>query len=182
MRSIILTLALSVVLAVSGCELAGNDTFSFWCGKQLCDWQVQNGEIRPAPTWHPSDHGVELLTDGVSISQAIRPVAPLFSTGEPTFYSGECLRIDLIANAIDGATVSVGLDFGSDGTIDQQKAFTSALHWDEQPLALILKDDAPSLRVHLIKTGGGSAVLGKVSIRLEEDNLCTSARNTETNP
>ncbi len=165
-------------LAASGCELATNDTFSFWCGKQLCDWQAQNGTIRPAPTWHPADHGVELVTDGVSISQVFTPQPPLFG-GTPTFYSGECLRVDLVANIIDGATLSVGLDFGNDGTIDQQKPFSSAIHWDEQPLALILPEDATSLRLHFIKTGGGSAVLGKVSIRFEEDALCTSTRNTQ---
>jgi len=91
-------------LSVTGCPLDDDPGFDDWCGDRLCHWDLADGDIRKAPTWHDRDHGVELVGPHVTLTQ------------RPDIASVACLEFKVIADIDPAAAVYVELDFRGDGT------------------------------------------------------------------
>lgn len=98
-----------VLLAVTvGCyetDVIDDAGFQFWCGEQLCAWELHEGDIARVPTWHEHDYGVELLGAPVLLSQQAQR-------------SADCLRLELIADVDPVAMLSIEIDRDADGDID----------------------------------------------------------------
>ena len=161
-----IALALALLPALGGWDSCGssltNDpSFDLWCGQQLCDWHTDSGAALRVPTWHEDDWGVELSGNPAGISQLLVEK----DDSQPT-----CLRFETNSNIDDGASVTVGLDFGDDGTIDEQVPVPSS-HWESVSFLMATRAWYPSVRFLLRKTGDGRAVLAHMLVAGEGSTL-----------
>jgi hypothetical protein len=150
-----------LLLLASGCPLDDDPGFDDWCGDQLCRWDLQQGEIRKAPTWHERDLGVELVGGDVVLQQVDADVD-----------SVACLEFKVIADIDPAATVSVEMDFLSDGIPDYSVRLPSA-SWE--PLSFLVS--APTwykgVTLTIRKESEGHAVLAR--LEMSDGHGCTGA-------
>jgi len=154
------TLAAIACLALAACPLDDDPGFDDWCGDRLCRWNLVDGEIRKAPTWHERDYGVELVGPHVTLAQ------------RPDISSVPCLEFKVIADIDPAASVYVDLDFEADGSIEYSERIPSA-RW--QPLTFLVNAptwyDAVALTIR--KESDGHAVLAR--LELGDGQGCTGA-------
>ena len=155
-----------LVTAQYGCSSSfslADPEFELWCGSALCAWEVEEGSVRRVGTWHPDDHGAELLGDPVVISQR--------ALIDPEV---ECLRATALIYAEVSASVYFEIDIDDDGSVDLRFASGSS-SWEpvtgtcSVPFAAEPNDCwscRRPLRVRIRKTGGGSAILARVNLEL----------------
>lgn len=154
-----LALAVLGVLA-SGCPLDDDPGFDDWCGDRLCRWEVDQGSIQKAPTWHERDLGVELVGADVVLRQidAVDSVA--------------CLEFKVMADIDPAASVFLEMDFQSDGTTDYRERIPSA-SW--KPLSFLVS--APTwyqgVTLTIRKESEGRAVLAR--LEMSSATGCTGA-------
>ena len=151
-------LALMTTL-LSGCPLNDDPGFDDWCGEQLCKWQLQEGEIRKAPTWHERDFGVELLGDNVVLAQ------------KSDTSSISCLQFSVIANIDPAASVYWEMDFLSDGTIDYRERIPST-QWNQLTFLVSAPTWYKGVTFFITKESAGTAVLARLEISQAEG--CTA--------
>jgi hypothetical protein len=112
MNRFVLIVLMPVFLVTMGnyCEtdLIDDPGFQFWCGEELCAWQLEAGAVRKAPSWHEHDYAVELVGAPVVLSQQA-------SRGFPS-----CVRLEVIADVEPRAMVSIEIDYTGDGSVDWQ--------------------------------------------------------------
>lgn len=125
--------------------------FDWWCGDVPCAWTVDEGSVRRVATWHERDYGVELVGAPVVLHQDVELTEP------------SCLRFVLVADVAEDAQVSVEVDAGIDGVVDETVPLPSAA-W--QPLTLVAsRAVAPGLvRYVLRRIGPGRAVLADIVV------------------
>jgi len=159
MRSGIALAALGC-LVLCACPLDDDPGFDDWCGDRLCHWELVDGSVAKAPTWHDRDYGVELVGPHVTLTQ------------RPDITSVACLEFKVIADIDPAAAVYVELDFRADGTTDYREQIPSA-RW--QPLTFLVS--APSwydaLALTVRKESDGHAVLAR--LELGDGHGCTGA-------
>lgn len=98
------SVALWIGLTGFSCELdvVEDPGFQFWCGEQLCEWYLREGEIARVPTWHEHDYAVELVGAPVHLEQTFA-----------TRVSG-CVLVELIADVEADAMVTIAIDEDQD--------------------------------------------------------------------
>ena len=147
-------------LSLTGCPLDDDPGFDDWCGDRLCHWELADGDIRKAPTWHERDHGVELIGPNVTLTQ------------RPAIDSVRCLEFKVIADIDPAAAVYLELDFRGDGTSEVRERIPSA-KW--QPISFLVNAptwyDAVALTIR--KESDGRAVLARLELGDSQD--CTGA-------
>jgi hypothetical protein len=149
-----------VCLALTGaaCPLDDDPGFDDWCGDHLCHWNLVEGQIAKAPTWHERDYGVELIGPTVTLAQ------------QPNIDSVPCLEFKVIADIDPAASVYLELNFRADGTTDYRERIPSA-RW--QPLTFLVSAptwyDAVTLTIR--KETDGHAVLAR--LELGDGDGCT---------
>jgi hypothetical protein len=151
-KTVFILLALALLL-VPGCdeEVINDATFRLWCRDTLCEWRLDAGEVRPAPTWHAGDRGVSFEATPTTISQALR-------------WNPACVKVRILADLAPSADMALAVDFDDDGKIDATLPFfTTGFEPYETVLGLPVSD-VPS-RVFVTKRGTGRAVLATLSIR-----------------
>lgn len=135
--------------------------FDVWCGDRLCAWELEKGEIRPAPTWHEGDTGVEL----VGLDTAISQLAPAETS------DGHCIRVTLVADVEESAEVRLQIDVYGDGTIESDDRIPTS-DWRKLTYLMRLPDLYERVRFRLTKTGPGRAVLANIGAEIEIDEAC----------
>jgi hypothetical protein len=146
--------AVAVAALVAGCnDLIEDSTFRAWCGDALCNWTLESGSVRKAPTWHPNDYGVELVDTPTAISQS-------------TDKTAKCITFTTVADIEPSAQVTIGLDFNRDGTVEyEQPIAATGFHQAEtQVTAPALYD---GIRFVVTKKGAGRAVLAEIRAKAE---------------
>jgi hypothetical protein len=140
-------------LGADGCdgEIIDDRGFDLWCGPQLCAWETERGTIRPAPTWHRGDQGVELLGPDTAISQS-QDVDQL---------DGSCIRFTMLADVALTTDVALELDILADGTVDHVERVAGA-HFAPIEFRLGLATPYRGLVFRLVKQGDGRAVLANI--------------------
>lgn len=128
-------------------DLIDDPGFQFWCGEELCAWQLEAGAVRKAPSWHEHDYAVELVGSPVILSQQ---ASRSFSS---------CVRVEVIADVEPSSMVSIEIDYTGDGTIDweapvNQQGFRTVA-WEFRSGAAPERDSIFSVR----KMGEGRAVI-----------------------
>ncbi|HET6147611.1 MAG TPA: hypothetical protein VFH68_08765 [Polyangia bacterium] len=155
-----LALALLAVLA-GGCPLDDDPGFDDWCGDRLCRWQVAEGSIRKAPTWHERDLGVELVADQV----VLRQIDDVDSVA--------CLEFKVIADIDPAASVFLEMDFLSDGGAPDYRQRIPSASW--RPLSFLVS--APTwyhgVTLTIRKESEGHAVLAR--LEMSSATGCTGA-------
>ncbi|HEY8074617.1 MAG TPA: hypothetical protein VIF62_10910 [Labilithrix sp.] len=137
-------------LGAKGCDndILSDPTFRLWCGDSLCDWKVEQGSVRRAPTWNEKDYGVELVDTPTAISQVV--------TDSP-----KCILFTTVADVDPSAQVTLGLDFDADGTIDAEQPIAATGFHSTQ-----IQVSAPAyysgIRFVIQKKGAGHAVLAQM--------------------
>lgn len=148
------------LLGMTACPADDDPGFDDWCGGHLCRWNLVDGQIAKAPTWHERDLGVEMVGPHVTLKQ------------QPNISSVSCLELKVIADIEPAASVYIELDFRADGTTDYRERIPSA-RW--QPLTLLVK--APSwydaVELTIRKESGGKAVLAR--LEFGDGQGCTGA-------
>jgi hypothetical protein len=144
------TLAILTTL-LCGCPLDKDPGFDDWCGDTLCAWQLQQGEIRKAPTWHERDYGVELLGSSVVLAQ------------KSDTSSVACLQFSVIAKIDPAASVYWEMDFLSDGTIDYRERIPST-EWNQLTFLVSAPTWYDGVTFYITKESAGSAVLARLEI------------------
>ncbi len=140
---------------VTACETDVIDDvgFQLWCGEQLCNWILEEGEIRKVSTWHEHDYGVELVGSPVLLSQPVQ--------------SGACgVRVEVTSEIDEAASVWVEIDGDGDGVIDQEVVVPSSdgyrsWAWD---VGVDLTDEGV---IYLRKAGEGHAVVARLRVVAE---------------
>ena len=158
MRTIGKLALLCFVLA--GCPLDSDPGFDDWCGETLCKWQLQQGRIQKAPTWHERDYGVELVGSNVVLSQVSGTA------------SVACLEFSVIADIEPAASVYFEMDFLSDGTIDYRERIPSA-RWDELKFLVSAPTWYEGVTFYITKESAGHAVLARLVVA--PGSGCTAA-------
>jgi hypothetical protein len=154
----LLLLTPALLGAKCGESIIKDPNFDLWCGETLCNWQVEQGQIARASTWHERDYGVDLIGETVQLSQRGE-----FGDDRPS-----CLSYDLLANIDGKAEVQLEMDFDADGTIE----FTQVL-----PLGawqtLSYKAPAPTwyraIKFSIRKHGEGHATLARIRVGADID-------------
>lgn len=165
------TIKTTLLAALACLVLGGADTcgpppltqdpgFDFWCGNRLCAWNLEYGAVQRVPTWHRSDFGASLVGPKVSLWQDIDTSASYV----------ECFKITLQADTDEGVDLALSFDFYKDGSVEYSHPLVSD---DFRTVVYELK--APSyfdqLRLRIVKTGQGRAVLTRV--RIDSSTGCT---------
>ncbi len=144
--------AIVLAFVLAACEpILSNNGFDLWCGDSLCSWDVEKGDIARVSTWHPDDHGVELVGPEVVLSQI----------DDSTWWELSCVRIEALVDVEGDAQLTVGADLDNDGTIDA----SSALHGsDFAPTRAILPlpGTFEGIRFVLSKRGPGRVRLAQL--------------------
>jgi hypothetical protein len=159
-RPLWLLLALTPALGGAKCgeSLVKDPGFELWCGETLCGWQVEEGRIARAPTWHERDYGVELIGPSVLLSQRGE-----FGEDRPA-----CLAFDLLSDLDGRASVVLEMDFGDDGTVEFSQVLPTG-PW----ATLAYKAPAPSwyrtIKFSIRKRGDGDATLARIRVAADID-------------
>lgn len=161
-----LVLATTVALIFSagwtcGPPVTTNSGFDLWCGKTLCGWTVDQGEIARVPTWHRSDYGVELVGDLVVISQLL----------DEHTRQGKCYQLTLQADADAGVDLKFQMDFFDNGTIDYTRTLEGS-GWQRLDYPITTPISFDNVRVKVTKTGSGRAILNMLRVHDPGEN-CT---------
>ncbi len=137
-------------LGARGCDndILSDPTFHLWCGESLCDWKVETGSVRRAPTWNEKDYGVELASTPTAISQTV--------TDSP-----KCILFTTVADVEPSAQVTLGLDFNEDGTIDTQQPI-AATGFHSVQIQVSPPEYYSGIRFVIQKSGAGKAVLAQM--------------------
>lgn len=142
-------------------DLLGDGTFDLWCGEELCEWEVEEGDVRPVSTWHEADKGAELLGETVVLGQ----------TAEFSQWDADCILFTLQADHADSASLRLTLDFQDDGTDEYDANLVSDAY---KPVSYTitppLNYDRVRFRVH--KAGSGQAVLAAVRAQAVSNTEC----------
>lgn len=150
---LVLVLAAMTSVLVAGCddELIDDATFRLWCLDELCSWKLEAGKVRPAPTWHKDDYGVELVETPTVISQDLKK-------------SAECLVFTTVADVAPNAQVTVGIDFTGDGVADYEQPI-AAVGFREVTTKVTAPRATSVPRIFISKKGVGKAVLAQIRLR-----------------
>lgn len=157
--------ALPMVLALvlAGCDdLVDDSSFQLWCDGSPCAWEVEQGSVSRAPTWHERDYGVSLDADPTVISQVV-PASRIMHT---------CLRFDVIVSTSRGSELRLELDFDDDGTIELERTLDRN---DHAPDVFFVGVPIPSdgVRIRLVKYGPGAASIAQLRVRgVADDEGC----------
>lgn len=156
-----------VVAALFGCGGGGlhlaDPELELWCGNGLCAWDVEQGSVRRVGTWHPDDHGAQLVGDPVVISQRAH-----------IDWDVPCLLATALIYADTGAVVYLEIDIDDDGSVDRRVSVSNS-SWEPVTTSLSVPFAAPPegcwscvrpLRVRLRKTGSGTAILARADLSL----------------
>jgi hypothetical protein len=153
----------SLLVACPETHLLNDVSFDMWCGKQLCAWDVDAGEVRKVATWHARDSGVELVGSPAQISQVTETE------------DVDCIRFELIANVEASARASVQLDFNADGTIDFEQVIPTQ-KWEPSEFLIRAPERYDGIRFVVRKAGPGRAVVAQVGAVSAETAECGGER------
>ncbi|MFH1469304.1 MAG: hypothetical protein ABIO70_33275 [Pseudomonadota bacterium] len=164
-----LTLTALGITVLSGYSSCGEDIladpgFDLWCGDQLCTWEVEEGEVEKVPTWDERDEGASLVGPAVAISQ-------------PAAVSGlgaRCIYFTLLADADEGATLRLQLDFLDDGSVEYDQEIP-AEDWENIGFHITTPDWYDGLRFRIRKDGDERAVIAQVRAQSVPYDDCTAA-------
>lgn len=136
--------------------------FDIWCGKELCSWTVEQGQVKRVATWHRSDHGVDLVGPSVVLSQ----------TSEATSKDVTCLDFRVQADRDDDVSLIVQMDFLADGSVEYSHPLASD---DFQSVGYSITPPTwfERVKVTVRKTGAGRAVLSQ--LRVSKGSGCQEA-------
>jgi hypothetical protein len=150
--------------ATAGCASGGPDSaepsnpgFVFWCGATPCNWEVDEGSVHKVSTWHRHDYAVSF--DG--------PDRTRISQFRDTRFVG-CLHFDVTAKIDKDATLTLGVDFNNDGTIDLSQ-LQPELPWRNVPFTIPTPTAYQGLRYSLLKQGAGTAQVAHVLVSTLDD-------------
>ncbi len=151
----------------SGCDssLVGDPTMDMWCGKTLCTWTIDKGDVQRVATWHRSDYGVGLVGDEVIISQH----------SAQSLYTTDCLEFRLQADHDDGVNLFIGLDLTGDSGVE----YSQPLNSDKfRPSIFYLRPPLRPLSTRFVvrKTGKGAATLAEVKIKKVNSEHCVGVQ------
>lgn len=160
---ILVALALTQGGATECGQIIDDRGFDLWCGEELCNWTLEKGEVRRAPTWHDADSGVEMVGDDVAISQDT-PVEDA---------DGHCVRVTMVADVEESAEVRLAVDVNVDGTVESDERIPTS-DWRKLTYLLRMPEGYQGVRFRLSKVGSGRAVLANIGAEIAEESACTS--------
>lgn len=126
-------------------------SFDTWCGKVLCDWDTDRGQIEPVPTWHTADLGVSFVSTSSQISQLL------------TTSVTRCFLFDMIARVETEARLVLRLDFNDDQLIDFEQLVPD-VPWETWPFVVQAPIEYDGVRFILHKQGEGLAVVAQLRV------------------
>ena len=168
-RSMRLGLAATGLLAALGCDPEWSypnfqpRSQRLWCGENLCDWSVIEGQAVKTTGWHERDPGVLLSGARASLSRLTRVDAPE-AGAQPL-----CLWFKLEAHTGEGTLLRLQVDLGDDGSVEHGEALRNGDNaassfvdegppWGPRHLPAVGPSGAPA-RVVLSKEGPDDAYL-----------------------
>jgi hypothetical protein len=157
------TAALAALLVLAGgCfDLVDDYSFQLWCGDVLCAWDLEEGRIERAPTWHEADYGVSFVGDPAAISQLVP---------ESNLYVG-CMRFEAITAVDSDAEVRLELDFEDDGSVELERTLERA-DWENTLFYVNPPIAYAQVRIRLVKYGEGRAVVARLRVRDASPGQC----------
>jgi hypothetical protein len=172
LSSVLLGVATLASMGATDCgQIIDDSGFDLWCGANLCEWQVEAGEIRKVPTWHESDAGVELLGGDTKISQLT----------DVNNFDGTCVRFEMVADLDDSVDLRLQLDVWGDGTYEYDERIPAS-DWRQLSYLVRLPATYDGVRFRLYKRSEGRAVLANIGAVIAEDRVCTSPPLVVTPP
>jgi hypothetical protein len=147
-------LAMLLVLGGGCFDYVDDYGFQLWCGDVLCAWDLEEGHIERAPTWHEADYGVSFVDDPTAISQLV-PSTHL--------YHG-CMRFEAITAVQANAEVRLELDFEDDGSVELERTLERA-DWENTLFYVNPPTRYDQVRIRLVKYGEGWAVVARLRVQ-----------------
>jgi hypothetical protein len=164
-----LALAVAGLLAALGCDPDWSypdfqpRSQRLWCGEQLCEWSVIEGQAAKTTSWHDRDPGVRLSGARASLSRLTRVDAPEAGAQPP------CLWFQLEAHTDEGTSLRLQVDLGDDGSVEHGEVLKNGDNvasgfvdhgppWGPRHIPAVGPSGAPA-RVVLSKEGPADAYL-----------------------
>lgn len=135
-----------------GPELLRDPFFRAWCDGAPCEWDVEDGPLEPAPTWHGGDLGLALVNHWAAVSQ-------LLWQHELSF---NCLTLVLRASADARAGLNLEIDFLDDGLTDHVQPL-AAQRFEREAIELCFPPSYRVARLRLRRSGEGPVILAQFS-------------------
>ena len=145
-----------------GSDLLMDSGFDLWCGDTLCSWELDEGEIAKASTWHARDLAVDLKSETVQLSQRFDGLSVL------------CMEFSFVADVDASAHVWIGIDFLGDGTIPIQERIPVS-NWQRLSYKVRGPGWSGGARFIIRKESGGRAVLAQMRLRKVNAGECVGA-------
>jgi hypothetical protein len=144
----------------AGRAAAANPDFDFWCGHSPCAWEVNEGHVERAATWHPKDYGAELRGNPTIFSQ----IADEDEISD--WESIDCILFDILAEQKEGVELYVAIALSPDDLENPEyKRRVELENWKPSfvELPLTQKPTGP-FRVIIQKQGAVPLKLARVEI------------------
>ncbi len=148
-----------------GTDLLDDAGFDLWCGKALCNWEIESGAVRKVATWHPDDHGAALVGSEVAISQ-LSAEAGSGTTG--------CITFSLLADASEKADLTLELDFLDDGRVDWSTPIPAS-DWEQVSFHVTPPVWWDAVRFRIRKSGDARAVIAMIRAQSDGADACAGA-------
>jgi hypothetical protein len=172
LSSLLLAAAALASTGATDCgQIIDDSGFDLWCGAELCEWQVESGQIRKVATWHEGDDGVELVVADTKISQLT----------EVTNFDGTCVRFEMVADLDEAVDVRLQMDVWGDGTYEYDERIPSS-DWRHLGYLVRMPDTYDGVRFRLYKRGEGHAVLANIGAEIADSADCTTPPLVVTPP
>lgn len=135
------------------------------CAELLCGWDVAQGGLQPAASWHEHQRAVALAGTPARVTRKI--------AGTPNI---DCFAFSFLSSVDGDADLELQLDFNDDGSIDARAA-VPAVAWRNTVLGLRTPSEYRSVRISLEKRGPGEVRISTLVLG-SELSACADAPPT----
>ena len=172
LSSFLLAAAALASMGATDCgQIIDDSGFDLWCGPDLCEWQVEAGEIRKVPTWHEGDAGVELLGSEAKLSQLT----------DVNNFDGTCVRFEMVADLDESVDLRLQMDVWGDGTYEYDERIPAS-DWRHLSYLVRMPATYDGVKFRLYKRGAGRTVLANIGAEIADDLDCTTPPLVVTPP
>lgn len=158
--------------SVVGCvpdDSLNNEDFDLWCDEGLCSWDIIDGKVEKAATWHRKEIGAKLVGNPAAIGQRI------------TDEASKCFQFTVVADVPDNAELLFQVDFmDDDATNPEFSTPVKAASWERFFVEVPKPEWANVMRIILRKSGKGEVVLARVAD--ERLDVCGKQASTVKKP
>lgn len=147
MKRLMTPFAIATLLLLTGCGTYDEPEARLWCDDGPCSTYRTSGTIEEAPSWHPDESGLTLVSDGASISRT-------------TSEFGRCVRVVVIADVPADVDASLAVTVLEAGHMSRRFPLPPG-EWLSHDFEVAVPDDG-QVRISVEKRGEAPVTLARM--------------------